>query len=68
MVPEPALAAASGRRVGPGSAMPTVTFRLNGRETTATYEEGMHFLEVLREECGVVSAKDGCSPQGTCGC
>jgi xanthine dehydrogenase molybdenum-binding subunit len=28
----------------------------------------MHFLEVLREECGVVSAKDGCAPEGTCGC
>jgi len=48
--------------------MPTVTFTLNGRETSARYEEGMHFLEVLREECGIVSAKDGCSPQGSCGC
>src|SRR5512136_302220 len=48
--------------------MPTVTFSLNGRETSACYEEGMHFLEVLREECGIVSAKDGCSPQGSCGC
>src|SRR5512136_1277670 len=48
--------------------MPTVTFSLNGRETTAHYEEGMHFLEVLREECGVASPKDGCAPQGTCGC
>jgi selenium-dependent xanthine dehydrogenase len=48
--------------------MPDVTFRLNGRMTTAHYEEGMHFLEVLREECGVVSPKDGCSPQGVCGC
>jgi xanthine dehydrogenase molybdenum-binding subunit len=28
----------------------------------------MHFLEVLREECGIVSAKDGCSPEGMCGC
>ena len=28
----------------------------------------MHFLEVLREECGVVSVKDGCAPEGTCGC
>jgi selenium-dependent xanthine dehydrogenase len=48
--------------------MPKVTFRLNGQETTARYEEGMHFLEVLREECGVTSPKDGCSPQGVCGC
>ncbi|MEZ4384252.1 MAG: selenium-dependent xanthine dehydrogenase [Nannocystaceae bacterium] len=25
-------------------------------------------LEVLRERCGVTSVKDGCSPQGQCGC
>jgi selenium-dependent xanthine dehydrogenase len=48
--------------------MPEVTFTLNGRETTASYEEGMHFLEVLREECGITSVKDGCAPQGICGC
>ena len=28
----------------------------------------MDFLEVLREECGIVSAKNGCAPEGTCGC
>jgi xanthine dehydrogenase molybdenum-binding subunit len=28
----------------------------------------MHFLEVLREDCGIVSAKNGCAPEGTCGC
>src|SRR5438309_847165 len=28
----------------------------------------MHFLEILREECGIVSAKNGCAPEGTCGC
>ncbi len=48
--------------------MPTVTFSLNGAPTTASYEEGMHLLEVLREECGITSPKDGCSPQGYCGC
>ncbi len=48
--------------------MPDVSFTLNGRPTTATYEDGMHFLEVLREECGVTSPKDGCAPQGYCGC
>ena len=47
---------------------PTVTFTLNGLETTVAYEEGMHLLEVLREECGIVSPKDGCAPQGICGC
>jgi CO/xanthine dehydrogenase Mo-binding subunit/aerobic-type carbon monoxide dehydrogenase small subunit (CoxS/CutS family) len=48
--------------------MPQVHFKLNGKVTDAAYEPGMHFLDVLREECGVVSAKDGCAPEGTCGC
>jgi len=48
--------------------MPSVTFTLNGEETTARFEEGMHFLDVLRESCGVTSVKDGCAPQGQCGC
>src|SRR5579863_4716710 len=48
--------------------MPKITFRLNGKPTTASYESGMDFLEVLREECGIVSAKNGCAPEGTCGC
>src|SRR5213592_3164523 len=48
--------------------MPKITFHLNGKVTEASCEPGMHFLEVLREECGIVSAKDGCAPEGTCGC
>src|SRR5256712_10790559 len=48
--------------------MPRIKFTLNGRSTEAAYEPGMHFLEVLREECGIVSPKDGCAPEGTCGC
>ena len=48
--------------------MPRISFKLNGKPVSASYEPGMHFLEVLREECGVVSAKDGCAPEGTCGC
>ena len=48
--------------------MPKVSFTLNGKETTVPYETGMHFLEVLRDECGITSPKDGCAPQGYCGC
>src|SRR5262245_56036505 len=48
--------------------MPCIRFTLNGKETTASYEPGMHLLEVLREECGIVSAKNGCAPEGACGC
>jgi len=48
--------------------MPELTFTLNGKQTTVSYEPGMHFLEVLREGCGITSPKDGCAPQGYCGC
>jgi len=48
--------------------MPIVHFTLNGTPTDASYEPGMHFLDVLREECGITSAKDGCAPEGSCGC
>ena len=48
--------------------MPRITFTLNGQPATANYEPGMHFLEVLREECAIVSAKNGCAPEGACGC
>ena len=48
--------------------MPNLNFTLNGKRTVCSYERGMHFLEVLREECGIVSAKNGCAPEGTCGC
>jgi selenium-dependent xanthine dehydrogenase len=48
--------------------MPTVKFTLNGHPANVSYEPGMHFLDILREECGVISAKDGCAPEGTCGC
>jgi CO/xanthine dehydrogenase Mo-binding subunit/aerobic-type carbon monoxide dehydrogenase small subunit (CoxS/CutS family) len=48
--------------------MPRIEFNLNGRATAASYEAGMQFLEVLRDECGVVSPKNGCAPEGICGC
>ena len=48
--------------------MAELSFFLNGRQTTVEYREGMNLLEVLRHCCGVVSPKDGCAPQGVCGC
>src|SRR6202521_195604 len=48
--------------------MPKISFKLNGKATVAAYEPGMQFLDVLREECGIISAKNGCAPEGTCGC
>jgi len=48
--------------------VPDTTFKLNGNPTTVSYEPGMDFLEVLRAECNVVSPKNGCAPEGACGC
>ncbi len=48
--------------------LPKVNFTLNGNPTEVSYEPGMHFLEVLREDCGIISPKNGCAPEGTCGC
>jgi xanthine dehydrogenase molybdenum-binding subunit len=48
--------------------MPRICFTLNGKRTEASFEPGMHLLDVLREECGIVSAKNGCAPEGACGC
>jgi xanthine dehydrogenase molybdenum-binding subunit len=48
--------------------MPRIAFKLNDKEIEANYEPGMHLLEVLREECGITSCKNGCAPEGACGC
>src|SRR5262245_20349656 len=45
-----------------------VRFTLNGVEKTADVHEGATLLQLLREGCGVISPKDGCSPTGQCGC
>jgi aldehyde oxidoreductase len=44
-----------------------VTFKLNGQEVSVKGNHP-HLLAALREELGIISAKDGCSPQGQCGC
>jgi CO/xanthine dehydrogenase Mo-binding subunit/aerobic-type carbon monoxide dehydrogenase small subunit (CoxS/CutS family) len=48
--------------------MPRIKVNVNGRPIEAAFEPGMNFLEVLREELGVMSPKNGCAPEGTCGC
>jgi aerobic-type carbon monoxide dehydrogenase small subunit (CoxS/CutS family) len=42
------------------------TFSLNGQPTQVRHPPNL--LEALREELGVTSPKDGCSPSGQCGC
>jgi len=39
---------------------------LNGEEVSV--EDGISLLDALRDELGCRSVKDGCSPQGQCGC
>ncbi|MGE0707917.1 MAG: selenium-dependent xanthine dehydrogenase [Planctomycetota bacterium] len=45
-----------------------VEFKLNGETTQVETSEGESLLHVLRERCGITSTKNGCEPQGQCGC
>src|ERR1700675_2948162 len=45
-----------------------VEFRCNGKPVSVDSAPGESLLSVLRERLGIVSAKDGCAPQGQCGC
>jgi xanthine dehydrogenase small subunit len=49
-----------------GDGARTVDFVLDGRPVSAP--AGGSLLDALREDLGVRSVKDGCSPQGQCGC
>lgn len=45
----------------------TVSFTVNGTAVSVRADHP-HLLAALREELNITSAKDGCSPQGQCGC
>ena len=45
-----------------------VRFTLNGRPVTIEPAPGESLLDALRERCAITSLKDGCQPQGQCGC
>lgn len=45
-----------------------VSFRCNGESVEIDSEPGESLLMVLRERLGLTAAKDGCAPQGQCGC
>jgi xanthine dehydrogenase molybdenum-binding subunit len=42
-------------------------FTLNGELRTVDPVAGRSLLELLREDCGLRSMKDGCAPEGSCG-
>ncbi|MGH8989134.1 MAG: 2Fe-2S iron-sulfur cluster-binding protein, partial [Acidimicrobiales bacterium] len=44
-----------------------VVLTVNGEEVSVRADHP-HLLSALREELGITSAKDGCSPSGQCGC
>ncbi|HXF81785.1 MAG TPA: selenium-dependent xanthine dehydrogenase, partial [bacterium] len=48
--------------------MRAVAFTLNGRPVTVEAHPGATLLDALREQLGVTSPKDGCQPEGYCGC
>ncbi|MFZ4478598.1 MAG: selenium-dependent xanthine dehydrogenase [Rhodoferax sp.] len=45
-----------------------IEFVLNGAPCRVDPRPDERLLETLRERCGITSLKDGCSPQGQCGC
>ena len=44
-----------------------VEFTLNGEPVSVEVDSRTSMLELLRGEFGLVSVKDGCSPEGSCG-
>ncbi len=46
----------------------TLSFTCNGDPVSVPTAAGESLLSVLRERLGIRSAKDGCAPQGQCGC
>ena len=52
--------------MAPGS-RPPVQLEVDGRQVEVP-DRGQSLLAVLREDLGLTSVKDGCSPQGQCGC
>ena len=48
--------------------MPTISFSLNGEQTSFESDPDLTALGALRDRLNVLSPKDGCAPQGQCGC
>ena len=48
--------------------MQEISITVNGQDHRIPINPGESLLESLRTSCGVISTKDGCAPQGQCGC
>ena len=51
----------------PESPTREIVFTLNGASFTARVDRHTSLLEVLRQQAGLISPKNGCAPQGSCG-
>src|SRR6266545_5872564 len=47
---------------------PRISLTLNGRPVTISPTDTRSVLSILREEFGLISLKNGCEPQASCGC
>src|SRR5437016_7797071 len=45
-----------------------ISFRLNGQEVQVSSADSRSVLSILREDFGMISLKNGCEPQASCGC
>src|SRR5213080_3174132 len=50
------------------TALPVVEFTLNGQVVSARTDTERSLLGILREDFGLISLKNGCEPQASCGC
>ena len=48
--------------------MNRLRFEANGQPIECDVDDGESLLSVLRERLGLTTVKDGCAPQGQCGC
>ena len=48
--------------------MPEISVTVNGSRRSLSVRDDESLLEALRQRCDVLSPKDGCRPQGQCGC
>jgi aerobic-type carbon monoxide dehydrogenase small subunit (CoxS/CutS family) len=48
--------------------MPVVQLTVNDKKVELDEDRPVTLLQALRSRLGVLSPKDGCAPQGVCGC
>ena len=48
--------------------MSDIQLTVNGRNVSVDVDDAETLLDVLRDHLGLLAAKDGCQPEGYCGC